>query len=72
MEGSGGFLFLSLLSCILGYEVGMVEVGREVLRISCLFTRFQDQGGPYGSRQGAGDYRRTHIMDASVRPCHLT
>lgn len=28
MEGSGGFLFLSLLSCILGYEVGMVEVGR--------------------------------------------
>ena len=28
MEGSGGFLFLSLLSCILGYEVGMVEMGR--------------------------------------------
>lgn len=28
MEGSEGFLFLSLLSCILGYEGGMVEGGR--------------------------------------------
>lgn len=57
--------------------LGVVRVGREVRPQAAFSPGSKSREGPVESDgvaggAGAGDYRRMHITDASVRPCDLT